>query len=139
MYIETYTLAHAPTHTYTYNHRYMQTNPGGDTHKHIHSCSRKIHKFLNEHTNIHKRDIYTSKHTKAVFVGALFPPMDCFCITELIFQPPRVGCGVDSPRCYIIVQAACTAAGGPNHPRPRGLRYRSFILCLFFYLDAPRD
>ena len=58
-------------------------------------------------------------------------PMDCFRITELIFQPPRVGRGADSPRCYIIVQA-CTAAGSPNHPRPCGLEILIFYITSIF-------
>lgn len=32
-----------------------------------------------------------------------------------------------------------TAAWGPNHPRPRGLRYWFSISLLFLYLDAPTD
>lgn len=112
-----------------------------ETHSHTHSCwfmRRKTQggKFLNEHKNIHKRDIHTSKHTKTVFVGGLFSASGLFLYHRAHLPASsrwaRCGLTIMLHNCTSFWVTACTAAWPSNHLRPRGLKYWSL---LYFYFS----
>lgn len=53
--------------------------------------------ILESHTQTYIKETFAHLNTQRLYVGALFLPVDCVCTAELIFQPPHIGRGVDSP------------------------------------------